>query len=73
VAGALAPLLFNVLGEMLGDPRAGVIAALDRAPALAAWSALIALGVLPGTRLLVRGPTRPVGGEHLGFAVGVGR
>jgi len=67
--GALAPLLFNAVGHLLGDPRAGVIAAFERAPAMAAWSALLAFGVLPGTRLLVRGPSRPV--EQLGFAVGV--
>jgi len=72
-AGALAPLLFNLLGVVLGDPRAGVAAALDRAPAMAAWSALLAVGVLPGIRLLVRGPTRPVGGELLELAVGLGR
>jgi rod shape-determining protein MreD len=70
-AGALAPLLFNLLGHLLGDPRAGVIAAFERAPAMAAWSALLAFGVLPGTRLLVRGPSRPAGAEHLGFALGV--
>jgi hypothetical protein len=54
--GALAPVLFNLLGVLLTDPRAGVGAALARTPAMAFWSALLALGVLPGIRLLVRGP-----------------
>jgi rod shape-determining protein MreD len=70
-AGALAPVLFNLLGVLLGDPRAGVGAALERVPAMGAWSALLALGVLPGTRLLVRGPTR--GTEPLPLALGVHR
>jgi rod shape-determining protein MreD len=70
--GAVAPVLFNLLGVVLGDPRAGVGAALERVPAMAAWSALLALGVLPGTRLLVRGPTR--GTDPLPLALGmVGR
>jgi rod shape-determining protein MreD len=55
--GALAPVLFNLLGVLLTDPRAAVGAALGRMPAMAFWSALLALGVLPGIRLLVRGPT----------------
>jgi rod shape-determining protein MreD len=69
-AGALAPVLFNLLGHLLGDPRAGGFAAVERAPAMAAWSALLAVGLLPGTRLLVRGPTRTEGVEALGLAFG---
>jgi len=69
--GALAPVLFNLLGVLLADPRAGVWAAVERMPAMAAWSVLLALGVLPGTRLLVRGPTRGIDQLPLGpMAVG---
>jgi rod shape-determining protein MreD len=69
--GALAPVLFNLLGHLLSDPRAGVIFAIERAPAAAAWSALLAFGVLPGTRLLVRGPGR-TRADRFGIPVGVG-
>jgi rod shape-determining protein MreD len=70
VGGAVAPLFFNIVGHLLTDPRAGVIAAVERAPAMAAWSALLALGVLPGTRLLVRGPGRSTA-DRFGIPVGV--
>ncbi|GAA0634188.1 hypothetical protein GCM10009547_42750 [Sporichthya brevicatena] len=50
VAAALAPLLFTLVGQLLGDPRAGVLHALATLPSVALSTLLLAVVVLPLSR-----------------------
>lgn len=50
VTAALAPLLFTLVGQVLGDPRAGVVHALATLPAVALSTLGLALGILPPAR-----------------------
>lgn len=50
VSAALAPLFFTLLGQLLGDPRAGVLTALVHLPGTALWTLVVAFLVLPPLR-----------------------
>lgn len=50
VAAALAPLTFTVLGRLLADPRADLLDALQRVPAVAGWTLLFAVPLLAPLR-----------------------
>lgn len=62
VGAALAPLTFTLLGQVLGDPHAGVLDALQRLPAVALSTLLLTLLFLP---LLRRRRERPIAVEVL--------
>lgn len=57
VTAALAPLAFTLLGQLLGDPRADVLGAVQRLPGVALGTLLLAL-VLTLPLALVRGRRR---------------
>lgn len=59
LGAALAPVLFTLLGLGLGDPRADLLVAAQRLPAVALWTFVVALLALP-VRLLRRRPEAPV-------------
>lgn len=46
VAAALAPLAFTVLGQLLADPRADLLGAVARLPAVTVWTLLLAVPLL---------------------------
>ncbi len=50
VGAALAPLLFTLFGQVLGDPRADVLGALERLPAVALSTLLLSVALLPVLR-----------------------
>ena len=50
VAAALAPLTFTLLGQLLADPRADLLGALQRLPAVALWTLLLAGPLLAPVR-----------------------
>lgn len=43
VAAALGPLAFTLLGQLLADPRADLLGAVARLPAVALWTLLLAV------------------------------
>ena len=47
VGAALTPVLFTALGQVLGDPRAGLLGALERLPSVALWTLILATCALP--------------------------
>lgn len=47
VGASLAPLVFTVLGLVLGDSRADLLGALERLPSVALWTGTAALLTLP--------------------------
>lgn len=52
VTASLAPLGFTLFGAVLGDPRAEPLAALGRLPAVAVWTLVLAVAVVPFARWL---------------------
>lgn len=46
VAAALAPVAFTLLGRLLADPRADLLGAVQRLPAVALWTLLLAVPLL---------------------------
>lgn len=55
VAAALAPLAFTLLGQLLADPRADLLGAIQRLPAVALWTLLLTVPLLaPRIPLAVR-------------------
>ncbi|MGQ0629543.1 MAG: rod shape-determining protein MreD [Sporichthyaceae bacterium] len=63
VIAAAAHPVFATVGQFLGDPRAEPLTELARMPAIAGWSLLLALLIVPGARRLARGrsPERSAG------------
>lgn len=59
LAGLLAPLVFVVVGAVLGDPRADLLATLGRLPAAALWTLLFAPLVVPFVRYMAASGTGP--------------
>lgn len=47
VGAALAPIAFTVLGLVLGDPRADLLAALQRLPSVALWTLVLPAFAVP--------------------------
>ena len=65
VGAALAPVLFTLLGLLLGDPRADVLGALADLPAIALWTLLAAPVVLAPACRRRRGRTVVTDGSSL--------
>jgi hypothetical protein len=46
VGAALAPLVFTVVGVVLGDPRANLLGAAEHLPSVALWTLVVAVFAL---------------------------